>query len=64
MPRIRSERPAFELHYPHMVGRLRREAHTGHSDDSPATYKGANHEFDSAGNEGEAQEATSHVNGN
>ncbi|MBA4505370.1 cytochrome c oxidase subunit I [Corynebacterium sanguinis] len=64
LPRIRSERPAFELHYPHMVGRLRREAHTGHSDDSPATYKGANHEFDSAGNEGEAQEATSHVNGN
>ena len=30
MPRIRSERPAFELHYPHMVETLRREAHTGH----------------------------------
>jgi len=28
LPRIRSERPAFELHYPHMVGRLRAEAHT------------------------------------
>lgn len=29
LPRIRSERPAFELHYPHMVERMRREAHTG-----------------------------------
>ena len=27
LPRIRSERPAFELHYPHMVSRLRDEAH-------------------------------------
>jgi cytochrome c oxidase subunit 1 len=26
LPRIRSERPAFELHYPHMVERWRREA--------------------------------------
>jgi cytochrome c oxidase subunit 1 len=26
MPRIRSERPAFELHYPHMIDRLRDEA--------------------------------------
>jgi cytochrome c oxidase subunit 1 len=25
LPRIRSERPAFELHYPHMVERMRRE---------------------------------------
>ncbi|RNE49703.1 cytochrome c oxidase subunit I [Corynebacterium alimapuense] len=33
MPRIRSERPAFELHYPHMVERMRREAHTGHHDE-------------------------------
>ncbi|MDY3127337.1 MAG: cbb3-type cytochrome c oxidase subunit I, partial [Corynebacterium sp.] len=31
LPRIRSERPAFELHYPHMVGRLRAEAHYGHT---------------------------------
>jgi len=30
LPRIRSERPAFELHYPHMVDRLRDEAHTTH----------------------------------
>jgi cytochrome c oxidase subunit 1 len=27
LPRIRSERSAFELHYPHMVERLRDEAH-------------------------------------
>ncbi|KMV16565.1 cytochrome C oxidase, partial [Mycolicibacterium conceptionense] len=26
---IRSERPAFELHYPHMVERMRAEAHVG-----------------------------------
>ncbi|MET9225611.1 cytochrome c oxidase subunit I [Lentzea sp. NPDC003310] len=29
LPRIRSERPAFELHYPHMIERIRREAHIG-----------------------------------
>jgi cytochrome c oxidase subunit I len=29
LPRIRSERPAFELHYPHLVERYRREAHAG-----------------------------------
>ncbi|AEI08781.1 cytochrome C oxidase subunit I [Corynebacterium resistens DSM 45100] len=29
MPRIRSERPAFELHHPHVVKRLRDEAHVG-----------------------------------
>ena len=27
LPRIRSERPAFELHYPHMVERMRAEGH-------------------------------------
>jgi cytochrome c oxidase subunit 1 len=27
MPRIRSERPAFEAHYPHLLERLDREAH-------------------------------------
>lgn len=46
LPRIRSERPAFELHYPHMVETMRREAHTGHTEDTPATWKGAAHEFD------------------
>ncbi|MGL6233776.1 MAG: cytochrome ubiquinol oxidase subunit I, partial [Segniliparus sp.] len=29
IPRIRSERPAFELHYPHMSERMRAEAHIG-----------------------------------
>ncbi len=29
LPRIRSERPAFELHYPHLVERARAEAHVG-----------------------------------
>jgi cytochrome c oxidase subunit I len=29
LPRIRSERPAFELHYPHLVERFRAEAHVG-----------------------------------
>ena len=46
LPRIRSERPAFELHYPHMVETMRREAHTGHTEDTPATWKGSTHEFD------------------
>ncbi|TWP52641.1 cytochrome c oxidase subunit I [Lentzea tibetensis] len=27
LPRIRSERPAFELHYPHMIERIRNEGH-------------------------------------
>jgi len=27
IPRIRSERPAFELHYPHMVARIQEEGH-------------------------------------
>ncbi len=27
LPRIRSERPAFELHYPHMIDRMREETH-------------------------------------
>ncbi|ORW02905.1 aa3-type cytochrome oxidase subunit I [Mycobacterium kyorinense] len=29
LPRIRSNRPAFELHYPHMRGRVKAEAHLG-----------------------------------
>ncbi len=29
LPRIRSNRPAFDLHHPHMVARARREAHVG-----------------------------------
>ncbi|WP_214366955.1 cytochrome c oxidase subunit I [Pseudonocardia sp. H11422] len=31
LPRIRSERPAFELHYPRLVERMRTEAHVGHA---------------------------------
>jgi cytochrome c oxidase subunit 1 len=34
LPNVRSERPAFELHYPHMVERMRSEAHVGRSHDS------------------------------
>jgi len=36
LPRIRSERPAFELHYPHMIERFRKEAHRtkGHPGDA------------------------------
>ena len=33
IPRIRSERPAFDLHYPHLVERARHEAHIGHRAD-------------------------------
>ncbi|MCF6428665.1 cytochrome ubiquinol oxidase subunit I, partial [Amycolatopsis tucumanensis] len=29
LPRIRSERPAFELHYPHMVERMHHEGEIG-----------------------------------
>ncbi|MET0191314.1 MAG: cytochrome c oxidase subunit I [Pseudonocardia sediminis] len=29
LPRVRSERPAFDLHYPHLVERIRAEAHSG-----------------------------------
>jgi cytochrome c oxidase subunit 1 len=29
IPRIRSERPAFEAHYPHLIERLQVEAHAG-----------------------------------
>ncbi|MCK7642088.1 cytochrome c oxidase subunit I [Corynebacterium sp. CCM 8835] len=40
LPRIRSERPAFELHYPHMVERMRAEAHVGRpAGDSPVLEK-------------------------
>jgi cytochrome c oxidase subunit 1 len=36
LPRIRSERPAFELHYPHLVERLQIEAHAGRKDKNQA----------------------------
>ena len=41
LPPIRSERPAFELHHPHMIERMRAEAHVGPgtrtTDHDPAT---------------------------
>ena len=40
LPRIRSERPAFELHYPHMIERMRAEAHSGHQGDIDAPEVG------------------------
>ncbi|MGH4022659.1 MAG: cytochrome c oxidase subunit I, partial [Pseudonocardiaceae bacterium] len=43
LPRIRSERPAFELHYPHMAERMRIEAHVGGSDHPPAPEEVAAH---------------------
>jgi cytochrome c oxidase subunit I len=36
LPRIRSKRPAFELHYPHMSRRMRIEAHVGRDGHVPA----------------------------
>ncbi len=36
LPRIRSERPAFELHYPHMSDRMRSEAEVGGRGHLPA----------------------------
>ncbi|GAA4385073.1 aa3-type cytochrome oxidase subunit I [Tsukamurella soli] len=40
LPRIRSERPAFELHYPHMIERMRDELHVGPGHNKP---EGAKH---------------------
>ena len=41
LPRIRSERPAFELHYPHMVARMRAEAHVGAGHRSESSSPGS-----------------------
>ena len=41
MPRIRSERPAFELHYPHLAERLELEAHSGSGPTGPINLAGA-----------------------
>jgi cytochrome c oxidase subunit 1 len=40
LPRIRSERPAFELHYPHLVERYRTEAHV---QGRPSPFEVASH---------------------
>ncbi|MFI6097893.1 cytochrome c oxidase subunit I [Lentzea sp. NPDC051213] len=42
LPRIRSERPAFELHYPHMIERIRNEGHVTFTGKTIA-HKDANH---------------------
>ncbi|HEY3736055.1 MAG TPA: cytochrome c oxidase subunit I [Jatrophihabitans sp.] len=41
IPRIRSERPAFEYHYPHLLERLEAEAHAGKKHQPVATPVGA-----------------------
>ncbi len=41
IPRIRSERPAFEYHYPHLIGRLEAEAHAGRSRSVTGVVAGA-----------------------
>ena len=56
LPRIRSERPAFELHYPHMVERMRAEAHVGpgHGGKNASTVlEDARHEPLTVGDEGD-----------
>jgi cytochrome c oxidase subunit 1 len=40
MPRIRSERPAFEAHYPELAERLEREAHSGSGTAGPQNIVG------------------------
>ena len=42
IPRIRSERPAFEAHYPHLLERLEREAHYGRHSNPGVPGAGAN----------------------
>jgi cytochrome c oxidase subunit I len=37
LPRIRSERPAFELHYPHLSEQMRDEAHSTREHSRPRT---------------------------
>ncbi|RKT52883.1 cytochrome c oxidase subunit I [Saccharothrix australiensis] len=63
LPRIRSARPAFELHYPHMIERMQEEAHvtfTGkaipHDKGKPAPSEVAAHAVQS----GTASEGTEH----
>ncbi|MDQ1743734.1 MAG: cytochrome c oxidase subunit, partial [Pseudonocardiales bacterium] len=41
MPRIRSERPAFEAHYPHLIPQLEREAHADKRHHHPLVRAGA-----------------------
>jgi len=43
LPRIRSERPAFELHHPEMLQRLHDEAHPGRTPRTMATLETSSH---------------------
>ena len=43
LPRIRSERPAFELHHPHMVERMRAEAHPNRKSTSLSQAESSSH---------------------
>ncbi|SDJ39070.1 cytochrome c oxidase subunit 1 [Frankineae bacterium MT45] len=47
IPRIRSERPAFEYHYPHLLDRLESEAHAGHKSHKVPAGVGTNTGTDS-----------------
>ena len=44
LPPIRSERPAFELHYPHLVQRYRDEAHVGRATPAERAAQSVNRE--------------------
>ncbi len=50
LPRIRSERPAFESHYPHMRERIRAEAHIA---GMPAPSEGLAHSAQSGSAQGD-----------
>jgi cytochrome c oxidase subunit 1 len=52
LPRIRSERPAFELHYPHMMDRLRDEAHVT-ATPAPSEIGAATVQSDSGSDQGD-----------
>ncbi|MEO9110423.1 MAG: cytochrome ubiquinol oxidase subunit I, partial [Jatrophihabitantaceae bacterium] len=42
IPRIRSERPAFEYHYPHLLPQLEAEAHSGKKHAGPRVIAAGN----------------------
>ncbi|HEV2777967.1 MAG TPA: cytochrome c oxidase subunit I [Actinophytocola sp.] len=49
LPRIRSERPAFDLHYPHMVERTQDEKYIGRFAHRPAPSERLSHQLKSSG---------------
>ncbi|CCH28473.1 cytochrome c oxidase subunit I [Actinosynnema sp. NPDC047251] len=63
LPRIRSARPAFELHYPHMIERLHEEAHVTFTGKTIPHDKAKSTVFEKAGQavqSGTASEGTEH----